>query len=107
MTWDTRWATETGRDTMDRDYAKPLDVAALARVAHVSPVHFIRTFRATFGKPRIVACNAGEWSGPATSSASRRRRTGGGRADLFRHGLDAAEELTGTMDEALDFYVGK
>ena len=38
------------RDTMDRDYAKPLDVAALARVAHVSPVHFIRTFRATFGE---------------------------------------------------------
>lgn len=38
------------RDTMDRDYAKPLDVAALARVAHVSPVHFIRTFRGTFGE---------------------------------------------------------
>ncbi|WP_326949319.1 AraC family transcriptional regulator [Amycolatopsis sp. NBC_01307] len=38
------------RDTMDRDYAKPLDVAALAGVAHVSPVHFIRTFRATFGE---------------------------------------------------------
>jgi AraC-like DNA-binding protein len=38
------------RDTMDRDYAKPLDVAALARVAHVSPVHLIRTFRTTFGE---------------------------------------------------------
>src|SRR5882757_8876073 len=38
------------RDTMDRDYAKPLDVPALARIAHVSHSHFIRTFRATFGE---------------------------------------------------------
>nr|WP_240490953.1 AraC family transcriptional regulator [Amycolatopsis vancoresmycina] len=38
------------RDTMDRDYAKPLDVPALARVAHVSAPHFARTFRATFGE---------------------------------------------------------
>jgi AraC-like DNA-binding protein len=38
------------RDAMDRYYAEPLDVAALARVAHVSPRHFIRTFRATFGE---------------------------------------------------------
>src|SRR3954447_23707413 len=38
------------RDAMDRHYAEPLDVAALARVAHVSPAHFIRTFRATFGE---------------------------------------------------------
>jgi transcriptional regulator GlxA family with amidase domain len=38
------------RDVMDRDYAKPLDVPALARIAHVSEAHFIRTFRATFGE---------------------------------------------------------
>jgi AraC-like DNA-binding protein len=35
---------------MDRAYAEPLDVAALARIAHVSQAHFIRTFRATFGE---------------------------------------------------------
>jgi transcriptional regulator GlxA family with amidase domain len=35
---------------MDRAYAQPLDVPALARVAHVSPAHFTRTFRATFGE---------------------------------------------------------
>src|SRR5688572_26294223 len=35
---------------MDRAYAQPLDVAALARIAHVSPAHFTRTFRATFGE---------------------------------------------------------
>jgi transcriptional regulator GlxA family with amidase domain len=38
------------RDAMDRSYAEPLDVPALARVASVSPAHFIRTFRATFGE---------------------------------------------------------
>jgi AraC-like DNA-binding protein len=38
------------RDTMDRAFAQPLDVSALARVAHVSPAHFSRQFRATFGE---------------------------------------------------------
>ena len=38
------------RDAMDRTYASPLDIAALARIAHVSEAHFIRTFRATFGE---------------------------------------------------------
>lgn len=38
------------RDTMDRAYSRPLDIPALARVAHVSPAHFSRQFRATFGE---------------------------------------------------------
>jgi AraC-like DNA-binding protein len=38
------------RDAMDRAYAEPLDVRAVAAVAHVSPAHFIRTFRAVFGE---------------------------------------------------------
>ncbi len=38
------------RDTMDRAFASPLDVPALARVAHVSPAHFSRQFRETFGE---------------------------------------------------------
>ena len=38
------------RDAMDRDWAKPLDIPALARIAHVSEAHFIRVFRATFGE---------------------------------------------------------
>ena len=38
------------RDAMDRDYASPLDVAALARVALMSPGHFSRSFRAAFGE---------------------------------------------------------
>jgi AraC-like DNA-binding protein len=35
---------------MDRSYAEPLDIATLARLAHASEAHFIRTFRATFGE---------------------------------------------------------
>jgi transcriptional regulator GlxA family with amidase domain len=38
------------RDAMDRTYAQPLDIARLARIAHVSKAHFIRTFGATFGE---------------------------------------------------------
>jgi len=38
------------RDAIDRAYAEPLDIPALAQVAHASEAHFIRTFRATFGE---------------------------------------------------------
>src|SRR5947207_2736736 len=35
---------------MDRAYAEPLDVRAVAAVAHVSEAHFSRSFRAIFGE---------------------------------------------------------
>lgn len=38
------------RDLIDRDYGLELDVATLAAVAHVSPFHLIRTFKAVFGE---------------------------------------------------------
>ena len=38
------------RDLMDREYACPLDVATLARVALMSTAHFARQFRATYGE---------------------------------------------------------
>ena len=38
------------RDAMDRAYAEPLDVPAVAAIAHVSAAHFIRSFRAVFGE---------------------------------------------------------
>lgn len=38
------------RDRMDRTYADPLDIPALASVAGCSEAHFIRTFRAVFGE---------------------------------------------------------
>jgi AraC-like DNA-binding protein len=36
------------RDAMDRAYAEPLDIRAVAAVACVSEAHFSRTFRAVF-----------------------------------------------------------
>jgi AraC-like DNA-binding protein len=44
-----RWMLRA-RDAIDRTYAQPLDIPSLARIAHVSEAHFIRTFRATFGE---------------------------------------------------------
>jgi len=38
------------RDAMDRAYAEPLDVRAVAAVAHVSAAHFSRSFRNVFGE---------------------------------------------------------
>lgn len=38
------------RDRIDRDYAKPLDVADLARGINVSAGHLSREFRAAFGE---------------------------------------------------------
>ena len=35
---------------MDRAYAQPLNVGAIAAVAHMSEAHFSRSFRATFGE---------------------------------------------------------
>jgi AraC-like DNA-binding protein len=38
------------RDAIDRAYAGRLDVPAIAAVAHLSPAHFSRCFRAVFGE---------------------------------------------------------
>jgi AraC-like DNA-binding protein len=38
------------RDLMDREYARPLDVPAMARAAFMSPAHFSRQFRAAYGE---------------------------------------------------------
>src|ERR671928_1937650 len=38
------------RDLIDREYARPLDVPALARAALMSPAHFSRQFRAAYGE---------------------------------------------------------
>jgi AraC-like DNA-binding protein len=38
------------RDRMDRDYAQPLDVAALARTALMSSAHFSRRFRVAYAE---------------------------------------------------------
>lgn len=38
------------RDLMDREYWRPLDVAAIAAAALMSTAHFSRRFRATYGE---------------------------------------------------------
>jgi AraC-like DNA-binding protein len=38
------------RDQMDREFARPLDVEALARTACMSSGHFSRSFRAAYGE---------------------------------------------------------
>jgi AraC-like DNA-binding protein len=39
------------RDRIDREYALPLDIEALARDAHMSAGHLSREFRQAFGEP--------------------------------------------------------
>jgi AraC-like DNA-binding protein len=38
------------KDLVDARYREPLDVRTLARAAHLSPAHFSRQFRRTFGE---------------------------------------------------------
>jgi AraC-like DNA-binding protein len=38
------------KDRIDRDFAEPLDVRALAREAHASRAHFVRSFKKAFGE---------------------------------------------------------
>jgi len=42
------------RDLIDRDYALPLDVPAIASAALMSPAHFSRKFRAAYGETPYV-----------------------------------------------------
>ena len=46
---DLAWLRRV-RDRIDRDYAQPLDVEALARGAHMSAGHFSREFRRAYGE---------------------------------------------------------
>lgn len=50
MNTEERLRLRRARDRMDRDYADPLDVPALARTALMSPSHFSRRFRAAYGE---------------------------------------------------------
>ena len=50
MTPDDLVHLRRARDLIDREYARPLDVPALARAALMSSSHFARQFRAAFGE---------------------------------------------------------
>jgi len=47
---DTNRRMLRARDAMDRRYAEPLDVPALAAIAHLSASQFARVFKDTFGE---------------------------------------------------------
>nr|WP_256995051.1 AraC family transcriptional regulator [Streptomyces sp. WY228] len=78
------------RDRMDREYAEPLDVPALARDALMSPGHFSRSFRAAFGEtPYSYLMTRRIERAKATCSRTlfrrrRPRRHGAGRRDAER-----------------------
>ena len=46
---DLAWLRRV-RDRIDREYAQPLDVEALARGAHMSAGHLSRQFRLAYGE---------------------------------------------------------
>ena len=50
MTLEDLVRLSQARDRIDREYAKPLDVPALARTALMSSGHFSRSFRAAYGE---------------------------------------------------------
>ncbi|WP_432134034.1 MULTISPECIES: helix-turn-helix domain-containing protein [unclassified Streptomyces] len=50
MTLEDLVRLRRARDRMDREYAQPLDVPALARTALMSPGHFQRSFREAYGQ---------------------------------------------------------
>jgi AraC-like DNA-binding protein len=54
VTENTRFllpALRRARDLIDRDYARPLDLDAMAREAGYSRFHFARAFAAAYGEP--------------------------------------------------------
>lgn len=78
------------RDAMDRRYAEPLDVPALAAVAGVSAAHFSRTFREVFGE--------------TPHRYLQRRRVE--RTNLLHDGLDPAEQFRRSAHRPADAKVG-
>ena len=57
------------RDRIDRDYADPIDIPALAAGAGYLREHFIRAFRAAYGETPGATRPGVGWSAPANCSA--------------------------------------
>ena len=57
------------RDRIDREYAQPLDVEALARDAHMSAGHLSRQFRQAYGEAPY-GCSVGSWTTSASPACS-------------------------------------
>ena len=73
----TRASEETNRrllrarDAMDRSYPEVLDIAALAAISFMSKAHFIRSFRAAFGRTPHCYRSDAVSNAPCTCSAVR------------------------------------
>src|SRR5438093_3700284 len=78
------------RDRIDREYAQPLDVEALARGAHMSAGHLSRQFRLAFGEsPVQLPDDAADRARDGAPSAGRPQR----HRDLLRGRLLVAGHL--------------
>jgi AraC-like DNA-binding protein len=60
---------------MDLEYAEPLDVASLARTAHMSPGHFARRFRDEYGETPYHYLMTGGSNAPRGPTAAGPRRS--------------------------------
>src|SRR6185436_18040354 len=74
------------RDLMDREYAQPLDVPAMARAALMSPAHFSRKFRAAYGETpyAYLMTRRIERAKPAAARDVGHRHVHGGRLYVAR-----------------------
>ncbi|WP_371403184.1 AraC family transcriptional regulator [Kribbella sp. NBC_00662] len=59
------------RDVADRNYAEPLDLAALATAARVSKYHFLRCFAAEYGETPMQYVTRRRTSGRRPGRGSR------------------------------------
>ena len=87
---------QRAKDLADARYREPLDVAALARAAHLSPAHFSREFRRAFGE-------APHQYLPTRSSAPRRSsatRTARWRTSRLLVGLRSVGSFTTSFGRA-------
>ena len=77
------------RDRVDREFAQPLDVEALARGAHMSAGHFSREFRLAYGESPYgyLMARRIERAGSRSAASTRvrwPRRTAGSASPLRR-----------------------
>ncbi len=81
---DLAWLRRV-RDRIDREYAQPLEVEALARCTHMSTGHLSREFKRAYGESpySYLMTRRIERADPAASGRPQHHR------DLFRGGLPA------------------
>ncbi len=82
------------RDRIDREYAQPLDVEALARGAHMSAGHLSREFRLAYGESPYREFRLAYGESPYGYLMTRRIEAGHLQQSLHRPGRCAAQRLS-------------